>query len=465
MPESPSQHPCPSCKTLRGELLAVNEFAEIIGSPSNVDELYWIMSDSIASILGVKDLVLYLREGEMLIQKSSFGIKRSERKVFKPIKIPIGLGVVGTAAETGSSQLVDDISKFPGYIADQFEGQSELAVPIIFENRVIGVFDTESKNKNGYNERDCQILEQLARIAGPRIQTVIQKGKLEEAVVFLMEERKQTLKNNMRKSGNVPLPGQKIGLFHLDRMLDLGKTATLWEATQQDLDRPVILQVLHQNQGERENSLRFIEKAQIASQLQHPNIAEVYGCGEDESWFWVSMESLPSPQLLSIFLESTSRMPSLPEHYFSAIAWTLKRAAKALHYAHGRNIVHGQISTDNIMLHPNEEPKVIGFGEASNTDLANKKIADAVNFSKSAYQAITFRWPEERDAFIPPKLIRPECPEFLNDFCEKTLHSSDHAQLLMESVIELLTRPKAVKDPELGSSALRNFLSRLSGNR
>lgn len=465
MPNSPGQPSCPSCKSLRDELLGLNEFTEIVGSQSNLNELYWTMSDTIASILGVKDLVLYLREGEMLIQKSAYGIKKSDRKIFEPIEIPIGSGIVGTAATTGLSQRVDDTSKFPGYIPDQFKGQSELAVPVLFENRVIGVFDTESKNKNGYTKKDCQILERLARIAGPRIQTIIQKEKLEEAVVFLMDEREQTLKNNMRKSGNVPFPGQEIGLFRLERMLNLGKTSTLWEATQQDLGRPVILQVLHQNKGETEKSIRFIQKAKVASQLQHPNIAEVYDCGEDESWFWISLEHLPSPQLLSVFADSMSRLPSLPEHYYSAIAWTLKRVAGALHYAHSRNVVHGQISTRNLILNPKEEPQVIGFGEATSTDLVNKKITDVVDFSKSAYQAITFRPFQEEGDFIPPNLIRPECPDFLNSFCEKTLNCLDRSQLSMEFILELLAKPEKSDSSDHESSILRNLLRRLSGNR
>ena len=102
----------PLVPTLQGalsELQSVYEFAEVIGSISDIDELFWVMADSVASIMGLDDCVLYLRDGENLVQKSAFGVKADGTQISNPITILLGEGVVGTCAETGQAQHVDDV--------------------------------------------------------------------------------------------------------------------------------------------------------------------------------------------------------------------------------------------------------------------------------------------------------------------------------------------------------------------
>jgi putative methionine-R-sulfoxide reductase with GAF domain len=462
MPEDHGPSSCPSCKILRDELHAVNEFSQVIGSASDLDELYWLMADSIALILGVDDLVLYLRDGEMLIQKAAFGVKEEDRAIFQPIEIPIGSGIVGTAAATGIPQLVDDVSTFPGYIPDQYEGASELAVPVISENRVIGVFDTESRKKNNYQKKDRQLLERLSRIAAPRIQAATQRGRLEEAVVFLMEERQQSLTQEIRESGNIPLPGHEIGLFRLERLLALRERTTLWEANQTDLGRPVFLQILHRDKAASKQSIAFLERAQVASRLHHPNIAEVFGCGEDAGWFWTSQEHVPQAQLLSTFLDSTSRMPSLPEDYFSAVLWVFRRVADGIKHAHRMNVAHGNLTVEQLVLRPGEEPKIIGFGRSVEEGDPSAFAEDVVGLVEALYRALTFR-PSDREKFVPPSLVRPECPIHLDALCKEALAGSSTALPTIGSVRESLETLKTTPREKEGGSFFRNWLGKFSG--
>lgn len=452
---------CPSCEVLRDELLAVNEFAEIIGSASDIDTLHWVMADTIASILGVDDLVLYLRDGEKLIQKSAFGIKEEDREIFKPIEIPVGAGIVGTAAGTGKSQLINDIATFPGYIPDQYKGASELAVPVIFEKRVIGVFDTESHKKNNYSKRDRQLLERLSRIAAPRIQAAIQRAKLEEAVVFLMEEREQFVKPEIRASGNIPLPGDEVGCFQLNRLLALGEETTLWEATQKDLKRPVILKILHRDKASKQAN-NFLEKARVASRLHHRNIAEVYGCGEDDGWIWISQEHVPHAQPLAAFLDSAHKLPSLPEDYFSLVFWLLKRATEGLAYAHSQGVTHGDFTVEQLILRPGEEPKIIAFGERATEGDSKSFAEDLRSLVRVIYQTITFRSPDEKN-FVPPSLIRPECPPPLDEMCRKFLVESPNSNPTVKGILASLEIPQCESPTKAGGSFFRNWLAKFSG--
>lgn len=60
------------------------------------------------------------------------------------IRIPIGKGVCGTAARLRATQRIDDVHAFPGHIACDADSRSELVVPVVVANRLIGVLDLDS---------------------------------------------------------------------------------------------------------------------------------------------------------------------------------------------------------------------------------------------------------------------------------------------------------------------------------
>ena len=54
------------------------------------------------------------------------------------MEIPVGKGIVGSVAETGKAELIKDTSKDPRYIVDDQLRYSEISVPIISDNKVLG---------------------------------------------------------------------------------------------------------------------------------------------------------------------------------------------------------------------------------------------------------------------------------------------------------------------------------------
>src|ERR1700712_6097850 len=70
------------------------------------------------------------------------------------IRIALGAGVCGTAAATGTSQLVDDVHDFPGHIACDAASASELVVPLMIDGRVLGVLDIDSPTRARFDEDD-----------------------------------------------------------------------------------------------------------------------------------------------------------------------------------------------------------------------------------------------------------------------------------------------------------------------
>jgi L-methionine (R)-S-oxide reductase len=85
------------------------------------------------------------------------------------IRIAFGSGVCGTAAATRGSQLVADVHAFPGHIACDAESASELVVPIVVDDRLIGVLDLDSPTVARFDGEDRAGCEALMALLGPRI--------------------------------------------------------------------------------------------------------------------------------------------------------------------------------------------------------------------------------------------------------------------------------------------------------
>ena len=80
------------------------------------------------------------------------------------VRIEIGKGVCGTAAARRKTVIVPNVHEFPGHIACDAASNSEIVVPVIREDGLIGVFDLDSPQLNRFDEDDAKGLEQLARI-------------------------------------------------------------------------------------------------------------------------------------------------------------------------------------------------------------------------------------------------------------------------------------------------------------
>ncbi len=80
------------------------------------------------------------------------------------VQISLGRGVCGTAAATRQTQRVDDVHAFDGHIACDAASASELVVPLIRRDRVIGVLDIDSPIAARFSAEDRVGLEALARI-------------------------------------------------------------------------------------------------------------------------------------------------------------------------------------------------------------------------------------------------------------------------------------------------------------
>lgn len=153
-------------------LEVINKFATILLHAKTIDEIVWSVAKNAIAQLGYVDCVVYLldEKEEYLIQRAAHGAKNPiDLDILNPIKIKIGVGIVGTVAKTGKGEIVTDTTLDKRYILDENMGLSEIAVPIIYQNKLIGVIDSESPEKDFFPEDDLEILTTIASMTATKL--------------------------------------------------------------------------------------------------------------------------------------------------------------------------------------------------------------------------------------------------------------------------------------------------------
>ena len=84
-------------------------------------------------------------------------------------QIDIGKGVCGTAAVSRETVIVSDVNKFPGHIICDSDSKSEIVVPLLKNNKLLGVLDIDSGSFNAFDETDRKYLEYICNFLAEEI--------------------------------------------------------------------------------------------------------------------------------------------------------------------------------------------------------------------------------------------------------------------------------------------------------
>ena len=124
----------------------------------------------------------------------------------------------------------------------------------------------------------------------------------------------------------------------------------------------------------------FIDEARIAVQLNHANIVQIYELGKHGEHYYIAMEYLPSRDLRAILdkMRSHGQLMPIPQ-----AAYVISKVCEGLDYAHRRrdpsgqpmNIIHRDVSPQNVLITYEGEIKVIDFGIAKAANRASKTQA------------------------------------------------------------------------------------------
>ena len=80
------------------------------------------------------------------------------------IRIPLGRGVCGTAASKKETMMIDDVNQFPGHIACDAASRSEIVIPLLKDNQLIGVLDIDSPDYNRFTQEEAELLQSFVKV-------------------------------------------------------------------------------------------------------------------------------------------------------------------------------------------------------------------------------------------------------------------------------------------------------------
>jgi len=245
---------------------------------------------------------------------------------------------------------------------------------------------------------------------------------------------------------------RELGRYHLDRIIGRGAMATVYLATDPKINRKVAIKTIALAEEFSDEDLeaakaQFLREAESAGRLNHPNIIAIYDTGEDGNVAYLAMEYFDA-KTLGYYAQSANLLPP---------KWVLEltaRAAEALHYAHGQNVVHRDIKPANLLYDAETDTmKITDFGIARLTDTSRTKTgiilgtpsymspeqlaasavtgkSDLYSLGITMYQLLTGTTPFRSDSI--PKLM----DKILNDKHKSVSSHRDDVPVCVDVVID-----------------------------
>ncbi len=157
------------------------------------------------------------------------------------------------------------------------------------------------------------------------------------------------------------MTGKTLSHYEIAEQLGEGGMGVVYKARDTRLNRFVAIKVLpHDKVADPERKRRFIQEAQAASALNHPNIITIHDIGQADGVDFIAMEYVAGKTLDRLVPKNGMRLAEVLKYAI--------QIANALARAHAAGIVHRDIKPGNIMVTPEGGVKVLDFGLAKLTE-------------------------------------------------------------------------------------------------
>lgn len=192
-------------------LQLLNEISRELSSVLVLNELLRKIGTLAKRLIDYHRFSILLADDRTQTFNNVISIKRDERMPEK-YTVPFGQGIVGVAASARRPVVVPDVTKDSRYIATNPETLSEMAIPLIYHERVIGVVDIESPRLNYFSEEHVRVFSTLA----PQIAVAIENARLYERVVrseARLErdlERAREIQMHLMPGSSPAIPGLEV---------------------------------------------------------------------------------------------------------------------------------------------------------------------------------------------------------------------------------------------------------------
>ena len=267
--------------------------------------------------------------------------------------------------------------------------------------------------------------------------------------------------------------GDRIGSYHLLKSLGAGGMAEVFLAQTKGIggfQRLVALKVIHPSHSQDENFVdALIEEAKVAVQLNHAHVAHVYDLNRVNDVYFIVMEFVDGKDLFKLMYEAAEREISLP---LGVVLYIAEAVALGLNYCHSKkdhygrpmNLVHRDISPQNVFISWEGEVKLLDFGIAK---VSNRNRQTEAGVIKGKLQ------------YMSPEQLNGEGFDHRSDLFSAGIclyemlagemaYQEEDTLMLLRKIREADVRPLETLRPDLPASIIevvRRALARIPANR
>lgn len=161
----------------------INYFSSSLVDKHSVEDVLWDVAKNLIGRLGFVDCMIYMWNADKtkMIQKAGFGPKDSVEEINKQLfEVLPGQGVVGYVMQTRKAVLIEDTSIDSRYRVDDLSRLSEITVPIIYNDELLGVIDSEHPEKKYYTAKHLQLLTTISTLVANKIKSIDTENTLQQ---------------------------------------------------------------------------------------------------------------------------------------------------------------------------------------------------------------------------------------------------------------------------------------------
>jgi sigma-B regulation protein RsbU (phosphoserine phosphatase) len=178
-----------SLSTKNAMMEALHEIGREVSSILDLEQLLKKVGELLHRVVNYDIFSLLLVDEEEQVLKSRLSLKFN-RDALEKQKIPLGKGLIGIAVERKKPLVINDVTRDPRYIALVPETRSEMVIPLIYKDKVIGVFDLESSHTDYFT----QLHEDALVLLASQVAIAIENARLYEQVVAAEARHDRELK-------------------------------------------------------------------------------------------------------------------------------------------------------------------------------------------------------------------------------------------------------------------------------
>lgn len=162
------------------DIKAISFFSTSLYQKDSVEEVLWAITKNVIHQLGFVDCVIYVLDKEkgILHQKAAYGQKNPfENIIYNCIEISLGEGIVGDVALSKQAEIIPNTTQDKRYIIDDEARCSEICIPILMDDTLFGIIDSEHPEPNFFTEKHLHLLTIVAALCSQRIREIQTKTR------------------------------------------------------------------------------------------------------------------------------------------------------------------------------------------------------------------------------------------------------------------------------------------------